>query len=106
MFDHPAQAVMPERQLLDIQPERCAFILELIEEGWKRASGCPEVNPTAGEVEMTERLRDSMREVLKGQVDSWGGRSMGVAGNGVAFNAKRSATRRDCGYTNRVHRDA
>ena len=93
MFDHPAQAVMPERQLLDIQPERCAFILELIEEGWLRTSKCPEVNPATGEVEITERLRDSMREVLKGQVASWG-RSVWVL-PGTESRSTRSARRPD-----------
>ena len=80
MFDHPLQSVMPERQLLDIQPERCAFILELLEGGGERASECSEVNPTAGEVEITERLRDSMREVLRGRLVQWRKKTWVLAG--------------------------
>ena len=71
MFDQPLQSVMSEQQFLDIRPERCAFILRLLDEGWKRISGGPDVNPDAGEVEITECLRDSMREVLKGELFKW-----------------------------------
>ena len=75
MFDPPLQSVMSDRQFLDIRPERCAFILRLLDEGWRLISGRPEVNPDdpdVGEVEITECLRDSMREVLKGRVAKWG----------------------------------
>ena len=57
----------PQPDFLDIDPERCAFILQLLDEGWERASECAEVNSDVGEVEITESLRDSMREVLRGQ---------------------------------------
>ena len=71
MSDRSSQQLLPGPRLLNIRPERCAFVLQLLDEGWVRASACPEVNPAAGEVEITERLRDSMRDVLKGGFFKW-----------------------------------
>ena len=72
MPEQPTRLISMGRPSLNIHKVRCRAILQLLDEGWKRASECPEVNPDAGEVEITERLRDSMREVLKGRVAKWG----------------------------------
>ena len=72
MIERPSQSAFTRRKFLNIQRARCDAILQLLDEGWKRASECPEVNPDAGEVEITEGLRDSMREVLNDQVAKWG----------------------------------
>lgn len=72
MIFRPSQLDLLGRKFLNIHKARCDAILQLLDEGWNRASGNPEVNPTAGEVEITECLRDSLREVLNGQVAKWG----------------------------------
>ena len=52
------------RQFIDIHRERSEAILRIVDAGWKRVSDRPEVHPGAGEVEITERLRDGMRAAL------------------------------------------
>ena len=71
MIERHSRSAFTGRTFLDIQKARRDAILQLLDEGWKQASECPEVNPAAGEVEITERLRDSMREVVNGDVASW-----------------------------------
>ena len=61
------------RPFIDLEPETAAAILRTIEAGWARASTAPEVNADAGEVEMTERLRDGMRGALAADGLPWGG---------------------------------
>ena len=61
------------RPFIDLGPETAAAILRTIEAGWARASMAPEVNADAGEVVMTERLRDGMRGALAASGLSWGG---------------------------------
>ena len=64
MSYHPPEPVGSEPDLLDIDGERCARILQLLNEAWERASECQEVNPASGEVEITESLRDCLRDVI------------------------------------------
>ena len=71
MIERPSRSAFAGRKFLDIQQARRDAILQLLDEGWKRASECPAVNPAAGEVENAEHLRDSMREVVNGDVASW-----------------------------------
>ena len=61
------------RPFIDLGPETAAAILRTIEAGWARASTAPEVNADAGEVVMTERLRDGMRGALAASGLRWGG---------------------------------
>ncbi len=72
MSYHPPEPVGSEPDLLDIDGERCARILQLLNDAWERASECQEVNPASGEVEITESLRDSLRDVINGQAVEWG----------------------------------
>ena len=60
------------RPFIDLGPEIAGAILRTIETGWARASSFPDVNADAGEVEMTERLRDSMRAALGPGGLPWG----------------------------------
>ena len=82
MVIRPSRRDCKERRLIDLQPERRAVILRLLDEGWKRASGCPEANAALGEVEITEHLRDSLRDVLKGRVAKWGKNTLVLLGTG------------------------
>ena len=59
------------RRFIDIHDERCAAVLQILEAGWERASGAPDVHAGVGEVEITERLRDGMREALAAKTAGW-----------------------------------
>ena len=61
------------RPFIDLAPETAASILRTIAAGWARASKWPDVNVDAGEVVMTERLRDGMRAALAAGGLPWGG---------------------------------
>lgn len=61
------------RPFIDLAPETAASILRTIAAGWARASKWPDVNADAGEVVMTERLRDGMRAALAAGGLPWGG---------------------------------
>ncbi len=54
------------REFIQLGPEVVAAILLTLIAGWQRASASADVNAGAGEVLMTERLRDGMRSALKG----------------------------------------
>ncbi len=53
------------REFIELAPEVVAAILLTLTSGWQQAIGAGDMNTTAGEVLMTERLRDGMREALK-----------------------------------------
>jgi hypothetical protein len=59
------------RAFIDLFPESVAIIVRTIELGWEIARAHPEVVSTAGEVTMTECLRDGMREALKAHDLPW-----------------------------------
>ena len=59
------------RRPIDIRDERCAAILQILEAGWERASGSPDVHVGVGEVEITERLRKGMRAALAAKTARW-----------------------------------
>src|SRR5688572_20333565 len=48
-----------------LAPDVAAAILLTLEAGWTYATSSPDVHAGAGEVTITERLRDGMREALK-----------------------------------------
>ncbi len=54
------------REFIQLGPEVVAAILLTLIAGWQQVSALPDVNADAGEVLMTERLRDGMRNALKG----------------------------------------
>ena len=59
------------QQPIDINTERSDAILQILEEGWKKASTSPVVHSEAGEVEITEQLRAGMRTALKTKRATW-----------------------------------
>lgn len=59
------------RRLIDLKPELFTAILQTIDAGWEIALKRPEVKPDAGEVQMTECLRDAMREALISKKLPW-----------------------------------
>jgi hypothetical protein len=60
------------RQLIALGPDVAAAILLTLEAGWAHASSFGELQSSAGEVVITERLRDGMRHVLKSSNFAWG----------------------------------
>ncbi len=60
-LDGPATS---DRQFINLGPDIASTILRTIEAGWVLALQSPNVNTSAGEVEITERLRDGMRQAL------------------------------------------
>jgi len=54
-----------ERHFIELAPDIVAVIVQTLFTGWTRARASFDVHPDAGEVLMTERLRDAMRHVLK-----------------------------------------
>jgi hypothetical protein len=67
------------REFVELAPDVAAAILRTVTDGWTEAAAHPDVNLEAGEVLMTERLRDGMRRVLKTPDHPWG-KSMVVLG--------------------------
>ena len=57
--------------LIPLSDEIVAAILLTLEAGWKIASTYPEVNAAAGEVVITERVRDGMRQALDSNEFQW-----------------------------------
>ncbi len=92
------------RQFIDIHGERCDAILQILEAGWKRASDYPEVHPGAGEVEITERLRDGMRAVFGGGSRRVVQKDDRVAGDRVAVEPARFEARRTHGHSDLLQR--
>ena len=60
------------REFIELAPEVVAAILLTLVAGWQRACAFNDVNALAGEVLMTERLRDGMRSELKSKGHGWG----------------------------------
>ena len=69
------------RPPINLGPETAAAILRTVEAGWARASSLPDVNASAGEVEMNECLRDGMRDALDLDGLPWGGTLIVQAGS-------------------------
>lgn len=59
------------REFIELAPEVTAAILLTLFAGWRHARSFDDVNAQAGEVLMTERLRDGMRSVLKARRHPW-----------------------------------
>jgi len=59
------------REFIELAPEVVAAILRTLTAGWRQACEYDDVNAQAGEVPMTERLRDGMRGELKSKKCPW-----------------------------------
>lgn len=69
----PYEAPAPlGREFIELAPEIVAAILLTLVAGWQRACGFNDVKAQAGEVLMTERLRDGMRSELNSKGHPWG----------------------------------
>ena len=60
-FDGPATN---GRRFIDLEPDIASTILRTVNVGWINALKSPDVDTGAHEVELTERLRDGMRQAL------------------------------------------
>ena len=67
--DEPIAAGRPP---IELAPDVVAAILRTVENSWTLALRSPDVSADAGEVVMTERLRDGMRAVLDSGGLPWG----------------------------------
>ena len=70
-LDFSRSEVVLGRQFIDIDLERSVAILQILDEGWKRASAVPEVHAGIGEVEITECLRKGMTTALRERTTKW-----------------------------------
>jgi hypothetical protein len=59
------------RDFIDLPQEVIAAILITVNEGWRHAWACDDVNVLSREIFTTERLRDGMRNALKSAKHSW-----------------------------------
>ncbi len=69
-LDAPAATGRP---FIALAREIATAILCTVEAGWRLALSFPEVNAANGEVTITERLRDGMRQALNSGEFEWGG---------------------------------
>lgn len=68
----PYEAPAPlGREFIELAPEIVAVILCTLTAGWRQACEYDDVNAQAGEVLITERLRDGMRGELKSKKCPW-----------------------------------
>ncbi len=67
-YDVPAAV---GREFIALAQEFAAAILRTLEAGWAHASSFPDVHAGAAEVEITERLRDGMRQALNDNRIPW-----------------------------------
>ena len=58
-------------QFIELGPDIATAILRTVKAGWSLALQFPEVSTSAGEVEVTERLRDGMRLALRSGTFQW-----------------------------------
>lgn len=69
----PYEATAPlGREFIELEPDVTAAILLTLSAGWRHALAFDDVNVQAGEVLITERLRDGMRSELKYGGHRWG----------------------------------
>ena len=59
-------------EFVELSPDVIAAIMLTLLDGWSHAVAFPDVNASAGEVFVTERLRDGMRRALKTPGHAWG----------------------------------
>ena len=71
MIETSARRGVVGRHIIDIHREGSEAILQVVEAGWKLASTFPSAHAGAGEVEITECLRDGMRAALEEKATDW-----------------------------------
>jgi hypothetical protein len=76
-YDQPAPL---GSAFVELTPDIVAAITVTVSEGWQQALAFEDVNAEAGEVTMTERLRDGMRVTLKAKDHPWGKQLMILPG--------------------------
>jgi hypothetical protein len=81
------------REFIALAQEVAAAILRTLEVGWTHASSFSDLHAGAGEVEITERLRDGMREALSSEVFPWS--KMMVVLPGTESRSRREVLRPD-----------
>ena len=59
------------RQFIELSPDIAAAILCTLADGWEYAAASVDVNTDAGEIAITERLRDGMRSALRFRNYPW-----------------------------------
>lgn len=65
------QRAAPGRTYIDLGQELAEAILKTVEAGWEAAGDRTEVEEDAGEIVLTECLRDGMREALQSRALPW-----------------------------------
>lgn len=78
MFTRSPRRGVLGQKFIDIDRERSEAILEVIDEGWRLASTLQDAHADAGEVEITECLRDGMRAALRARATDYWSRKMTV----------------------------
>lgn len=68
------------RQFIDLGRDIATTILRTIKSGWELALLSPDVNTDTGEIKLTERLRDGMRQALNSGSLPWGKTMMVLPG--------------------------
>ena len=77
----PYEAPAPLNSVfIELAEDIIAAILTTVVQGWQHALTFEDVHATAGEVAMTERLRDGMRLILKAKDHPWGKELMVLPG--------------------------
>ena len=94
MRDVSSRRGMVGRRFIDIDRERSEAILEIVEAGWRRASTRRSAHAGAGEVEITECLRDGMREAVGERGNDYWFRQMTVLA-GTESRSSREVLRPD-----------
>ncbi len=75
------------REYIQLGPDITAAILVTLGAGWESASTLPDVTTEAGEVAITERLRDGMRAALKAKRYAWSRNMVVLPGTESRSNA-------------------
>ena len=75
------------REYIELGPDIAAAILVTLDAGWESASTLPDVTAEAGEVAITERLRDGMRVALKTRRYPWSQNMVVLPGTESRSNA-------------------
>lgn len=68
------------RQFINLSPDIATVILRTVKAGWMLALKSPDLYSCAGEVEITERLRDGMRQALNYERGALGSKMVVLSG--------------------------
>ena len=104
MLDASPRRGVLGRQFIDIHRERSEAILQVVDAGWKLASTFPSAHAGAGEVEITECLRDGMRAALGERATDWSRKMTVLAGTRITFGSRGSQAGRAHGRAHLLQR--